>query len=201
MNALAHGAESLYTPLREPGRDAWPRCAARELIAESLDQDPGERDRAALALGSILCAYALDSALFSLHHVVCQTLVRVCGMPARRDERGDAAAHDGGDARARARRDRRRSPPRSAPSRTRSAQRIEELAAAAGASPTLGADRGAVDEASTAMLERPGARSWMPDPPDRDRSSTRARSKPRAELSTRARATPDSGSNGARQRV
>ena len=39
------------------------------------------RDRRALALGSILCGYAIDSALFALHHVICQTLVRICGSP------------------------------------------------------------------------------------------------------------------------
>ena len=50
------------------------------------------RDRAGLALGSILCGYAIDSALFALHHVICQTLVRVCGSPARGDQRRDPAA-------------------------------------------------------------------------------------------------------------
>ncbi len=80
MNALAHGADSLYTPLANPVSEmAALRGAA--LIAGALDEQPESRDRAALALGSILSAYALDSALFGLHHVVCQTLVRLCGMP------------------------------------------------------------------------------------------------------------------------
>jgi alcohol dehydrogenase class IV len=52
-----------------------------ELIATSLDLDPGERDRAPLALGSILCGYAIDSGMFALHHVICQTLVRICASP------------------------------------------------------------------------------------------------------------------------
>jgi alcohol dehydrogenase class IV len=80
MNALAHGADSLYTPLANPVAAA---CALRGagLIAAALDQPPGERDRPALALGSLLCGYAIDSAGFGLHHVVCQTLVRVCGTP------------------------------------------------------------------------------------------------------------------------
>jgi len=52
-----------------------------ELIAASLDEDPAERNRDALALGSILCGYAIDSGAFALHHVVCQTLARVCGTP------------------------------------------------------------------------------------------------------------------------
>jgi alcohol dehydrogenase class IV len=34
-----------------------------------------------LALGSILCGYAIDSGSFALHHVICQTIVRVCGAP------------------------------------------------------------------------------------------------------------------------
>ena len=51
------------------------------LIAKALDATRGERDPAALALGSILCAYALDSALFGLHHVVCQSLVRELRIP------------------------------------------------------------------------------------------------------------------------
>lgn len=78
MNALAHGADSLYTPFANPvSRMAALRGA--ELIAAALDQEPAQRDRAGLALGSLLCGYAIDSGLFALHHVVCQTLVRVCG--------------------------------------------------------------------------------------------------------------------------
>src|SRR2546423_354862 len=47
MNALAHGAESLYTPLADPiSRDAALRGA--KLIADALDQDPAERDRSGL---------------------------------------------------------------------------------------------------------------------------------------------------------
>jgi maleylacetate reductase len=80
MNALAHGADSLYTPFANPVSRMTALHGA-ELIATSLDEDPAERNRAALAQGSILCAYAIDSAAFSLHHVVCQTLVRICGGP------------------------------------------------------------------------------------------------------------------------
>ena len=80
MNALAHGADSLYTPFANPVSEMTALRGA-ELIAAALDQGPDARDRAALALGSILCGYAIDSAGFGLHHVVCQTLVRVCGTP------------------------------------------------------------------------------------------------------------------------
>jgi alcohol dehydrogenase class IV len=78
MNALAHGADSLYTPFANPV-SRMTALRGAELIATSLDEAPAERNRAALAQGSILCGYAIDSAAFALHHVVCQTLVRICG--------------------------------------------------------------------------------------------------------------------------
>jgi alcohol dehydrogenase class IV len=80
MNALAHGADSLYTPFANPV-SRMTALRGAELIAASLDEDPAERNRAALAQGSLLCAYAIDSAAFGMHHVICQTLVRVCGSP------------------------------------------------------------------------------------------------------------------------
>lgn len=80
MNALAHGAESLYTPLADPvSRAAALRGA--ELIATALDAGPSHRDRAALALGSLLCGLAVDRAGIALHHVIGQTVVRVMGTP------------------------------------------------------------------------------------------------------------------------
>jgi maleylacetate reductase len=66
MNALAHGADSLYTPFANPVSEMTALRGA-ELIATALDEDPAERNREALALGSILCGYAIDS--------------RVCGTP------------------------------------------------------------------------------------------------------------------------
>ncbi len=80
MNALAHGADSLYTPFANPVSEMAALRGA-ELIATALDQEREERNPAQLALGSLLCGYAIDSGLFGLHHVVCQTLVRVCGSP------------------------------------------------------------------------------------------------------------------------
>jgi alcohol dehydrogenase class IV len=80
MNALAHGADSLYTPLADPiSREAALRGAG--LLAEALDQAPEDRDRSALALGAMLCAMAVDRAGFALHHVLGQTAVRVLGIP------------------------------------------------------------------------------------------------------------------------
>ncbi len=78
MNALAHGADSLYTPFSNPVSEMTALRGA-ELIAGSLDHERDERNPAQLALGSLLCGYAIDSGMFGLHHVVCQTLVRVCG--------------------------------------------------------------------------------------------------------------------------
>ena len=79
MNALAHGAEPLYTPFANPVA-TMASLRGASLIAQSLDAGAG-REPWQLALGSILCAYALDSGLFALHHVVCQTLVRTLRIP------------------------------------------------------------------------------------------------------------------------
>jgi alcohol dehydrogenase class IV len=80
MNALAHGADSLFTPVAdEESREIALRGA--ELLADALDQAPDERDRAALALGALLCAIAVDRAGFALHHVLGQTTVRVLAIP------------------------------------------------------------------------------------------------------------------------
>jgi alcohol dehydrogenase class IV len=78
MNALAHGADTLYLPGSNPVSEMTALRGA-ELIGRALDQERERRGRDAFALGSILCGYAIDSAGLGLHHVVCQTLVRVCG--------------------------------------------------------------------------------------------------------------------------
>lgn len=80
MNALAHGADTLYLPLSNPMSE-MAAIRGAELIAGALDEERAGRDRAALALGSILCGYAIDSAGMGLHHLVCQSLVRLCGTP------------------------------------------------------------------------------------------------------------------------
>jgi alcohol dehydrogenase class IV len=80
MNALAHGADSLYTPLADPiSRETALRGAT--LIAGALDQPPEQRDSAGLALGALLCGIAVDQAGFALHHVLGQSAVRVLGVP------------------------------------------------------------------------------------------------------------------------
>jgi len=79
MNALAHAAEALYGPGRNPVA-SMAAAAAAGLIAEGLEG--GEADAPdRLALGALLAAYALDSAGYSLHHVLCQTIVRTSGTP------------------------------------------------------------------------------------------------------------------------
>ena len=74
MNALAHAAEALYGPGRNPVA-SMAALRAAGLLARGVEE--GGRDD--LALGAILAGYALGSAGFSLHHVLCQTVVRVCG--------------------------------------------------------------------------------------------------------------------------
>jgi alcohol dehydrogenase class IV len=80
MNALAHGADTLYLPLSNPVSEMTALRGA-SLIAGALDEDREGRDRASLAFGSLLCGYAIDSAGIGLHHLICQTLVRICGTP------------------------------------------------------------------------------------------------------------------------
>jgi alcohol dehydrogenase class IV len=164
MNALAHGADSLYTPFANPV-SRMTALRGAELIAGSLDAPRAERDRAALAQGSILCAYAIDSAMFALHHVICQTLVRVCSTP---HAETNAAVL-----------------PRSMAFMVpRAAESLTALAAALGGDPdeidsrilelggnppglgTLGADRSRLDRALDAMLLRPEL-AFGPEPPTR----------------------------------
>jgi len=75
MNALAHAAEALVTTAANPVASmAALRGAA--LLAQGIEQ-PAPPGR--LALGSLLSAYAMDSAGYALHHVLCQTIVRMAG--------------------------------------------------------------------------------------------------------------------------
>jgi alcohol dehydrogenase class IV len=79
MNALAHGAESLYTPLANPVA-GMAALRGAELIATGLDRDRAGHPES-LALGALLCGYAVDSTGFAIQHVLCQTVVRLCGTP------------------------------------------------------------------------------------------------------------------------
>jgi len=164
MNALAHGADSLYTPFANPV-SRMTALRGAELIATSLDEAPAERNRAALAQGSILCGYAIDSGAFSLHHVVCQTLVRICG-----------ATHAGVNAAI--------LPRAMSFTAPRAPDGLEPLATAVGTDPAAiearllelggnppglgdqGADRAKLPEALDAMLLRPEL-AFSPEPPTR----------------------------------
>lgn len=80
MNALAHGADSLYTPLAD-GLSRRSALKGAGLIATSLDAAPGGRSARDLALGALLAADAIDRAGLALHHVLSQTSVRVFETP------------------------------------------------------------------------------------------------------------------------
>jgi alcohol dehydrogenase class IV len=165
MNSLAHGAEALYTPQANPVATLLALRGA-ELLAAALDAPEGERDRATLALGSMLCAHALDSAGFALHHVVCQTLVRLLETPHAETNatilplameamrpRAPAAIEALAEALG-----------------TESAgirERIEGLSGGPRRLGELGADRGRLRRALDAILSRPELRN-TPDPPGRE---------------------------------
>ncbi len=153
INALAHGADSLSTPLAgERSRELALRGA--RLIATSLDAAPQLRDRSELALGSLHSAEALDLAGLALHHVISQTVVRVCGTPhaqtnaavlpvvmdemrRRAPEQLEALAEALG----------------CAPERIR--ERIDELAGGRQRLGELGAERACIEPALDAAMARP----------------------------------------------
>lgn len=165
MNALAHGADSLYTPEANPAARLTALEGAR-LIASALDGSIGREDMPSLALGSLLCGHALDSAHFSLHHVICQSLVRTLGTPhagtnaailpravealaarAPREISDLAAALGAGDGEIGA--------------------RIEELSGGRRGLGELGAERDSIDLALDAIVARPELAD-TPDPPGRE---------------------------------
>ena len=78
MNALAHAAESLYAPGANPVAEGAALRAA-ELFASGLA--PGGLRREDLALAALLGGYAVGTTGLSLHHAVCQTIVRTVGTP------------------------------------------------------------------------------------------------------------------------
>jgi maleylacetate reductase len=165
MNALAHGADSLYTPLANPVAELAALRGAK-LIAGALDGDLGEDGRADLALGSVLCGYAIDSAKFSLHHVICQSLVRVmriahaetnAAILPRALEALIPRAGKQMTALARA----------LGTKRGELATRVEELSGGRRALSDVGADRSKLELALDTILDR-GELQMTPDPPDRD---------------------------------
>ena len=159
MNALAHGSDSLFTPLAdETSRETGLRGA--ELVARALDQAHAERDRAALALGAILCGIAVDRAGIALHHVLGQTTVRVLGTP-HAETYAALIPHTMEAMRARA--------PEQAEGLASAIgagadglqARIAELAGHRGLG-ELGADRGRIDEVVDAAMTRPELEHMTP---------------------------------------
>lgn len=165
MNALAHGADSLYTPLSNPVSEQTALRGAGA-IAGALDQPPEDRDRADLALGSLLCGYAIDSAGFGLHHVVCQTLVRLCGTP---HAQTNAAILPHALAFLADQAPEPFNPLADALDTTLEAlpDRVRALAGDPPGLGELGADPSQVEPAIAAMLQRPEL-ATVPNPPDRD---------------------------------
>jgi len=165
MNALAHGADSLYTPLANPVSELAALRGAK-LVATALDGGLDPDGKADLALGSILCAYAIDSAKFSLHHVICQSLVRVMRIPhadtnaailPRALEALIPRAGTQMTALARA----------LGTKRAGLAERVEELSGGRRTLSALGADRAKLELALDAILDRDEL-EMTPDAPGRD---------------------------------
>lgn len=82
MNALSHGIESLFV---ETG-SAVPRLAGargvrlifRSLLDDSIDE---QTRKLRLSLGAIEAGYAVGATGYALHHVICQTIVRLGEVP------------------------------------------------------------------------------------------------------------------------
>ena len=163
MNALAHGADTLYLPLSNPVSEMTALRGAG-LIATALDEDREVRDRSALALGSILCGYAIDSAGMGLHHLVCQTLVRLCGTP-HAETNAAVLPHAVELLAGRAPEVYERLASALGTDRMGLSERIEELGQPKRLS-EVGGDASKLDEAIEAMLQRAELQR-VPRPPDR----------------------------------
>jgi alcohol dehydrogenase class IV len=79
MNALAHACEAVYGPGANPVSEGAALRAVR-LFGEAL-QPGGDIDRPNLALAAVLGGYAAGVAGISIHHAVCQTIVRTLRTP------------------------------------------------------------------------------------------------------------------------
>lgn len=76
-NSLAHAVEGAVTTRRSP----VPVLAAHEAVRLTAQAYAGdEPDRESLALAAVLSGYTIDQSGLGLHHVLCQTLVRIGGI-------------------------------------------------------------------------------------------------------------------------
>lgn len=162
MNALGHGADTLYLPLSNPVSEGSALRGA-ELIGRALDQARDERARTDLAFGSLLCGYAIDSAGLGLHHVICQTLVRVCGTP-HAETNAAILPHALAFLAERAPRPYERLAAALGTDLSGLPQRVEDLGRPQRLS-ELGGDESKLEGAIEAMLKR-SELSHVPDPPD-----------------------------------
>ncbi|HEX5982699.1 MAG TPA: iron-containing alcohol dehydrogenase [Solirubrobacterales bacterium] len=172
INALAHGADTLYLPLSNPVSEMTALRGA-ELIGRSLDQEREQRDGAGLALGSLLCGYAIDSAGIGLHHLVCQTLVRVCGTP-HAETNAAVLPHALGLLAERAPEVYGRLAEALGADRGGLPRRVEQLGRPRRLS-ELGGNEAKLDEALDAMLKRPEL-ARVPSPPSREELARLVRS-------------------------
>lgn len=165
MNALAHGADSLYTPLANPVARLAALDGAKR-IARGVAELDGEVGRTELAEGALLCGYAIDSAGLALHHVVAQTLVRTMRLP---HAETNAAILPRAMEVMRPRASKRVTELARALGTRRDAigDRIDELAGGRRGLGQLGADEGLLEEALDAMLARDELAA-TPDPPGRE---------------------------------
>ena len=76
-NSLGHAVEGAVSDRASPVPTLAAREAAR-LTAEAYGTGD-EPDRDALALAALLAGYTIDQSGYGLHHVLCQTLVRLAG--------------------------------------------------------------------------------------------------------------------------
>ncbi len=77
-NALGHALVAIAAAQRSPIAAAVAADAARRLAAAWAK--PPEPDRDELALGALLCGWAVDHTGLGLHHVMTQSLVRATGI-------------------------------------------------------------------------------------------------------------------------
>jgi alcohol dehydrogenase class IV len=166
MNALAHASESLYAPGANPVAEMAALRGA-ELIGRSLDTDRGRRDRADLALGAILGAYAIGSTGLALHHAVCQTLVLVLGLP-HAEVNATMLPHTMAAMTHRATRQIAALAGALGTTAGAIGARISELSGGTRRLSDLGADPERIDEVLDAIEARGDTAANTPDPPDRE---------------------------------
>ncbi len=74
-NSLGHSVDGVCTTMATPV-PVYAALAAARLLATALPDGGGAPDRSALALGSLLSGWAINSTWYGLHHVMSQTMVR-----------------------------------------------------------------------------------------------------------------------------